>query len=171
MPKAPRSFWQSLREIDYVYWAIELAYVIAAPLAVISRHAWMLLLVFLPAWAYQHYRVRRAKLPAKRLYLGHCPDCGYDLRATRDQCPECGRVVTPAEQLQFGRNDRNEESHQEWPAWSWLLIALVVCATVFLFLPEGSGKYILFVALVGLYCYGVWLFIGWFERRGKQRPE
>jgi hypothetical protein len=33
------------------------------------------------------------RLRRQRLSLGHCGGCGYDLRATHHQCPECGRIV------------------------------------------------------------------------------
>jgi hypothetical protein len=56
------------------------------------RHVWvvaacgMLPVVRLTAFC----RTRRAARRARR--CGLCPQCGYDLRATPDRCPECGAV-------------------------------------------------------------------------------
>jgi hypothetical protein len=51
---------------------------------------WLVFAVTFPlpsAWLYQ-WRRRRA-----RQRLNHCRQCGYDLRATPDRCPECGTAV------------------------------------------------------------------------------
>ena len=48
---------------------------------------WQLVLLgaTLPAWRLVSWARRR-----RRRRPGHCPRCGYDLRASNDRCPECG---------------------------------------------------------------------------------
>ena len=56
--------------------------------------------LFLPHWALVtamaalplYSLVARLRRPTRA--PGHCPSCGYDLRATPDRCPECGTAVS-----------------------------------------------------------------------------
>ncbi len=54
---------------------------------------WFLLLLTAIATALL-FRARRRL--SRRSKLGHCLSCGYDLRESKDKCPECGTAVTAA---------------------------------------------------------------------------
>lgn len=53
---------------------------------------WLPLLLFLALPGWKSGRYMRKRIRDSR---GLCPDCGYDVRASPERCPECGRVLTP----------------------------------------------------------------------------
>lgn len=54
---------------------------------------WLLILATLPGGWWSLVQVRRSILAKVRRNYGHCPACGYELRATPGRCPECGEPV------------------------------------------------------------------------------
>jgi 4-amino-4-deoxy-L-arabinose transferase-like glycosyltransferase len=43
-------------------------------------------------WIVGFRRCRREQREQQRIANGQCPNCGYDLRATPERCPECGTI-------------------------------------------------------------------------------
>jgi hypothetical protein len=55
---------------------------------------WATTLAFLSAWTATFLLIRHWREQSRRHRLGLCPACGYDLRATPTQCPECGVPIS-----------------------------------------------------------------------------
>lgn len=81
LPGVP-AFQQNVAATHYEYVTVA-AKLVAVPL-------WAVFVIFavLPA-ARLAGRLRQNR----RLRSGRCPGCGYDLRASTDHCPECGRPI------------------------------------------------------------------------------
>lgn len=51
---------------------------------------WFVVLVLMLGATFFWRRVKKLRL---RMRPGFCPGCGYDVRASSDRCPECGRAI------------------------------------------------------------------------------
>ena len=54
-------------------------------------NAWFIILLTFVLGGYVGYRELQRRRRETWIATGHCAACGYDLRATPDRCPECGR--------------------------------------------------------------------------------
>lgn len=69
------------------------------------------LLTAIPLVAWVMSRRKRRQLQ-NRLRAGLCPACGYDLRASPERCPECGRVSTAELTIKTPATGYSPREHQ-----------------------------------------------------------
>jgi hypothetical protein len=93
----PKSHWEfnervvgrNLREPGQLVWAASES---GPAYAEVGVRSWVVIAAFsiVPVW-WTIVVIRRARRDRR----GLCSQCGYDLRATPDRCPECGAVPAP----------------------------------------------------------------------------
>jgi hypothetical protein len=86
-------FWMGRREPPRGYWPMHTSYNLPVDGDEFPCGLAVALTLCIPiAWCSRSL-FRKWRQSAMRL-IAHCVQCGYDLRATPDRCPECGRFPT-----------------------------------------------------------------------------
>lgn len=65
-------------------------------LTLVAIPCWFLATLFGILPVHWLLRGRRNRLRQQRLRQGMCVHCGYDLRASKERCPECGELIVDA---------------------------------------------------------------------------